>query len=152
MRVEPTNDFWAGIATSIGRSSGEWVVGVVGVVALAVIVAKYVLPVWRDYKESAAEPERRRLDLAVKAQGDNDARARDRIRLTERQLEVQASQTRAIECLSEQTAILNGQLEQSKAASARMGQSVSEIGVKVERIDHGVDELKDMVSRISATD
>ena len=43
--MEPTNDFWAGIATSIGRSSGEWVVGVVGVVALAVIVAKYVLPV-----------------------------------------------------------------------------------------------------------
>ena len=90
--------------------------------------------------------------MEVKTQEDNDARARDRIRLTERQLEVQASQTRAIECLSEQTAILNGQLEQSKAASVRMGQSVSEVAVKVDRIDHGVDELKDMVSRIGMAD
>ena len=150
--MEPTNDFWAGVATSVGRSSGEWVVGVVGIVALAVIFAKYVLPVWSEYKDSMAETERRRLDLEVKTQEDNDARARDRIKLTERQLDVQAVQTRAIEALTEQTAILNGQLDQSRAASARMGQSVSEMGVKVDRIDLGVTELKDMVSRIGGTE
>ena len=150
--MEPTNDFWAGVATSVGRSSGEWVVGVVGIVALAVIFAKYVLPVWSEYKDSMAETERRRLDLEVKTQEDNDARARDRIKLTERQLDVQAGQPRAIEALTEQTAILNGQLDQSRAASARMGQSVSEMGVKVDRIDLGVTELKDMVSRIGGTE
>ncbi len=150
--MEPTNDFWAGVATSVGRSSGEWVVGVVGIVALAVIFAKYVLPVWSEYKDSMAETERRRLDLEVKTQEDNDARARDRIKLTERQLDVQAGQTRAIEALTEQTAILNGQLDQSRAASAQMGRSVSEMGVKVDRIDLGVTELKDMVSRIGGTE
>lgn len=150
--MEPTQDFWAGVAQSVGRSSGEWVVGVAGVIALAVVFARYVLPVWRDYKASQMEADRRRLELEVKTQEDNDSRARDRIRLTERQLEVQASQTRAIEALSEQTAILNGQIEQSKAASARMGQSVTEIGAKVDRIDHGVDQLKDMVSRIGGAD
>lgn len=150
--MEPTNDFWAGVAQSVGSSTGDWLVGVLGVLALAVIASRMVLPVWRDYKTSQMETERKRLELEVKTQEDNDARARDRIRLTERQQEVQASQTRAIEALTEQTAILNGQIEQSKAASARMGQTVHDIGTRVERIDSGVTELKDMVSRIGGAD
>ena len=59
--MEPTGDFWAGLAKSIAGSSGEWVVSVVGIVALALVFGKYVLPVWRDSKESAAEIEKRRL-------------------------------------------------------------------------------------------
>ena len=150
--MEPTQDFWSGVAQSIGRSSGEWVVGVVGIVALAVVFARFVLPVWADAKKAMAETDRRRLELEIKTQEDNDSRARDRIRLTERQLEVQSSQTRAIETLTEQTAILNGQLEQSRAASARMGASVTDIGTKVDRIDVGVSEIKEIVSRIGGTE
>lgn len=150
--MEPTEGFWEGVAQSVGSSTGDWLVGVLGVVALSLIAARLALPMWRDFKTSQLDIERRRLELDAKAQEDSDARARDRIRLTERQQEVQASQTRAIETLTEQTAILNGQLEQSRAASAQMGRTVTDIGARVERIDSGVTELKDMVSRIGGAD
>lgn len=145
--MEPTGDFWAGLARAVAGSSGEWVVGVAGIVALALVVGKYVLPVWRDSKESAAEIEKRRLELESKMQADEDARAADRIRLTEKQLEIQAGQTRAIEALTTQTGALNAALEASRASSARMGDRVLSIDERTARIEAGVDALNEMAKR-----
>lgn len=142
--MEPTGDFWAGLAKSIAGSSGEWVVSVVGIVALALVFGKYVLPVWRDSKESAAEIEKRRLELESKMQADEDLRAADRIRLTEKQLEIQAGQTRAIEALTVQTTALNAALETSRANSAHMGERVASIDERTARIEAGVAEIAEI--------
>lgn len=145
--MEPTGDFWAGLAKSIAGSSGEWVVSVVGIVALALVFGKYVLPVWRDSKESAAEIEKRRLELESKMQADEDLRAADRIRLTEKQLEIQAGQTRAIEALTVQTSALNAALEASRAKSEAMGARVVSIDERTARIEAGVDALNEIAKR-----
>lgn len=145
--MEPTGEFWSEVGRSVANSSGEWVVGVVGVVAIALIVGKYVLPVWRDSKESAAAIERRRLELESKMQADEDARTSERIRLTEKQLEIQAGQTRAIEALTAQTGALNAAIEASRANASRMGERVSAIDERTARIEAGVGALADMAKR-----
>lgn len=142
--MEPTGEFWASVGQSVAHSSGEWIVGVAGIVALAFVVGKYVLPVWRDAKNAASEIDKRRLELDVKSQADEDAQARDRIRLTERQLEIQAGQTRAIEALTAQTTALNAALDTSRANSAHMGQRVNAIDERTARIEAGVVEIIDI--------
>lgn len=142
--MEPGSEFWASVGQSVAHSSGEWVVGVAGIVALAFVVGKYVLPVWRDAKRAASEIDKRRLELDVKSQADEDAQARDRIRLTERQLEIQAGQTRAIEALTAQTTALNAALDTSRANSAHMGERVSVIDERTARIEAGVVEIMDI--------
>lgn len=143
--MEPTGEFWSQVGQSVAHSSGEWVVGVAGVVALALVVGKYVLPVWRDAKTAASEIDKRRLELDVKSQADEDAQARDRIRLTEKQLEIQAGQTRAIEALTAQTTALNAALETSRANSAQMGDRVCAIDERTARIEAGVAEIAETV-------
>ena len=142
--MEPTGEFWASVGQSVAHSSGEWIVGVAGIVALAFVVGKYVLPVWRDAKNAASEIDKRRLELDVKSQADEDAQARARIRLTERQLEIQAGQTRAIEALTAQTTALNAALDTSRANSAHMGQRVNAIDERTARIEAGVVEIIDI--------
>lgn len=142
--MEPTGEFWSEVGRSVANSSGEWVVGVVGVVAIALIAGKYVLPVWRDAKAAASEIDKRRLELDVKSQADDDAQARDRIRLTERQLEIQAGQTRAIEALTAQTTALNAAIDASRANASRMGERVSAIDERTARIEAGVAEIAEM--------
>lgn len=150
--MEPTNDFWAGIAQAIARSTGDWVVGVVGVIALAVVISKYVLPVWSDAKVAAMELEKRRLELQAKTQKDENERTCERIRLTEKQLDVQNHQTSAIEALTAQTNALNAAIETSRVSSSQMGETVRLINGKADILVHDVGELKDMVSRIGGTD
>lgn len=143
--MEPTGEFWSQVGQSVAHSSGEWIVGVAGVVALALVVGKYVLPVWRDAKTAASEIDKRRLELDVKSQADEDAQARDRIRLTERQLEIQGCQTRAIEALTAQTTALNAALESSRASSRHMGERVCAIDERTARIEAGVAEIVETV-------
>lgn len=150
--MEPTNDFWAGVAKSVASSTGDWVVGIIAVICLAAIFAKYVVPVWRDKNASELELEKRRLELEVKSQADEDERTRERIRLTEKQLDVQSDQTRAIEALTAQTNALNAAIDTSRANSSQMGDAVRAIDAKASRIESGVGEIKDMVSRIGGTD
>lgn len=142
--MEPTGEFWASVGQSVAHSSGEWVVGVAGIVAIAFVVGKYVLPVWRDAKTAASDLDKRRLELDVKSQSDEDAQARDRIRLTEKQLDIQAGQTRAIEALTAQTTALNAAIDASRASSAHMGEKVSAIDERTARIEAGVAEIAEI--------
>lgn len=129
------------IGKVIELSPEGWPIIAVAVVAVLVVLAKWWLPEWRKDREGRRELERRRLELDAKAQEDSDSQARDRIRLTERQLDIQADQTRAMEALASQMAVINANFDASAKRSAGMGE-------KVDRIDATATENNSILKRI----
>lgn len=116
------------VMTKVIDSAPEgWVVVAVAIVAVLVVLAKWWLPEWRKDREGKREIEKRRVELEAKAQEDSDAQARDRIKLTERQLDIQDNQTRALEALTKQMVIINANFEASAARSGKMGETVTRI-------------------------
>lgn len=115
------------IGKVIELSPAGWPIIAVAVVAVLVVLAKWWLPEWRKDREGRRELERRRLELDAKAQEDSDAQARERIRLTEKQLDVQSDQTRAMEAIASQMAVINANFTASAKRSAGMGDKVDHI-------------------------
>lgn len=147
--MEPTSDFWGELGRVLGTSPW-WALLSAMVVG---ILAKMWLPEWRRDREDRRDVERRRMELEAKAQADGDQHARDRIRLTERQLDIQADQTRALEALTAQTTLLNAQLEASRKRSAHMGEVVDATAETLGHVAERVDEIHEMVGRhVGGTD
>lgn len=122
--MQPSDETWTKV---VELSPEGWPIVAVAVVAVLVVLAKWWLPEWRKDREGKRELERRRVELEAKAQEDADAQARERIKLTERQLDIQDNQTRTLEALTEQMVIINANFEASAARSGKMGETVTRI-------------------------
>lgn len=127
----PPDGFWDGIATSISHASGEIVCFIVAVVAIAFMYVKYYLPERKEQKKFEAEMQQKRLELEVKQQQDAVDVQREDIASRTRQMEVLANMSEQTKSLAQQTAGLTtqvavaiAQLEDSKANSVKMGQTV----------------------------
>lgn len=129
------------IGKVVDNSPEGWALLACAVIAALFVLAKWWLPEWRKDREDKRAIEQRRVELEVKSQEDADARARERIKLTERQLDIQADQTRAIEALTAQTTVMNARLDASASRS-------SEMGKKVDRIDEATGETVSIVRDI----
>lgn len=133
----PGEDFWRELGSVLGTSPW-W--AALSVVVLA-LLAKLWLPEWRKDRDGRRDMEKRRMELEAKAQADDDQQARERIRLTERQLDIQADQTRALEALTAQTTLLNARIEASRKSSARMGEAVDRIDTTTSHTDTLVEDI-----------
>lgn len=127
----PPDNFWDGIATSISRASGEIVCLLVTVVAVSFLFVKYYLPERKEQKRFEAEMKQKRLELEIKQQQDTVDVQREDISSRTRQMEVLANMSEQTKSLAQQTAGLTtqvaiaiAQLEDSKANSAKIGQTV----------------------------
>lgn len=151
--MQPSDGFWDGVGTGLGESPWWAIVALLLVVIVLVFVAKAWLPEWRQDRSDRRKIEARRVELEAKAQEDSDVQARDRIKLTERQLDIQNDQTRALENLTAQTQLLNAKLEASQKRSSHMGDVVDSMDGKIDHMSERVDELHEIVShKLGGTD
>lgn len=137
----PSDNFWDGIATSISHASGEIVCFIVAVVAIVFMYVKYYLPERKEQKKFEAEMQQKRLELEVKQQQDAVDVQREDIASRTRQMEVLANMSEQTKSLAQQTAGLTtqvavaiAQLEDSKANSAKMGQTIYSMADNVVQI------------------
>lgn len=150
--MEPGEDFWAKIGEGVANSPSGLVLGALAVIALAVVVAKWGLPVYERIRTRQLDIEQRRAESDDAAAKALDERERERIRVTQRQVAAQEESTRALEALSTQTAALNAQIEESKSRSRDMGRRVDEAAETVGRVAVQVDEIHAVVVRGVASD
>lgn len=127
----PPDNFWDGIATSISHASGDIVCFLVAIVAVLFLFVKYYLPEHKEQKQFEAEMRQKRLELEIKQQQDTVDVQREDIESRTRQMEVLANMSEQTKSLAQQTAGLTtqvaiaiAQLEDSKANSAKIGQTV----------------------------
>lgn len=127
----PPDNFWDGIATSISHASGNIVCFLVAIVAVLFLFVKYYLPEHKEQKKFEAEMQQKRLELEIKQQQDTVDVQREDIESRTRQMEVLANMSEQTKSLAQQTAGLTtqvaiaiAQLEDSKANSAKIGQTV----------------------------
>lgn len=151
--MQPSPGFWDSIGTGLSGAPGWLILLALFLIAALFVLAKWWLPEWRQDRADRRVIEARRVELEAKAQQDSDSQARDRIKLTERQLDIQSDQTRALENLTAQTQLLNAKLEASQKRSAHMGDVVDVMDGKIDHVSERVDELHEMVShRLGGTD
>lgn len=127
----PPDNFWDGISASISHASGEIVCFLITVVAVTFLFVKYYLPDRKEQKKFEAEMRQKQLELEAKRQQDTVDVQREDIASRTRQMEVLANMSEQTKSLAQQTAGLTtqvavaiAQLEDSKANSAKMGQTV----------------------------
>lgn len=137
----PPDNFWDGIATSISHASGEIVCFLVAVVAIVFMYVKYYLPERKEQKKFEAEMQQKRLELEIKQQQDTVDVQREDIESRTKQMEVLANMSEQTKSLAQQTAGLTtqvaiaiAQLEDSKANSAKIGQTVYSMADNVVQI------------------
>lgn len=144
--MQPADSFWDGVGHGLGESPWWAIVGAILIIGSLIILARWWLPEWRKDREDRRRLEERRIELEAKAQQDSDTQARERIRLTERQLDIQSDQTRALENLTTQTQLLNAKLEASQERSAHMGDVVDVMDGKIDHVSDRVDEIHQIVA------
>lgn len=151
--MQPSPGFWDSIGIGLSGAPGWLILLALFLIAALFVLAKWWLPEWRQDRADRRVIEARRVELEAKAQQNSDSQARDRIRLTERQLDIQADQTRALEALTAQTTLLNAQLDASRKRSAHMGEVVDATAETLGHVAERVDEIHEMVGRhIGGTD
>lgn len=144
--MQPSQGFWDGIGSGLSAAPGWLILLALFLVAVLFVLAKWWLPEWRQDRSDRRVIESRRVELEAKAQQDSDSQARERIKLTERQLDIQSDQTRALENLTAQTQLLNAKIEASQTRSAHMGDVVDVMDGKIDHVSNRVDEIHQMVS------
>ena len=145
--MEPGDGFWDGLGSAMAGAPPGLVLSAFAVIVLAVVVARWGLPVYERLRNRKLDIEARRVDAAEAADKALDERERERIRVTQRQVAAQEESTRAIEALSTQTAALNAQIEESKSRSHEMGRKVDDTAEAIVHVASQVEEIHAIVVR-----
>lgn len=145
--MEPGDGFWDGLGSAMAGAPSGLVLGALAVIALAVVVARWGLPVYERIRTRQLDIEQRRVESDEAAAKALDERERERIRTTQRQIAAQEESTRALEALSTQTAALNAQIEESKDRSRDMGRRVDDAAEAIGHVASQVDEIHAIVVR-----
>lgn len=104
--MQPTDDFWGGVGTAVGSSPGWMVVGVVLVIGVLLIIAKYIVPSLERIKSRELDIEERR------AKNDEERLKTDAL---------------IIESQRQTNMIMDGMRQSLDATAAQVGVVVSEI-------------------------
>lgn len=144
----PTGEFWEMVGVSIGKASGEIVVAAVVCIALAFFFVKYYLPERKETKKFEAEMKQKRLEFEAKQQQDTVDVQRENIESRTRQTEILVNLSEQTKSLATQTAGLTtqmvvaiAQLEDSKANSAKLGQTMYGMADDVAQIKEQVKDV-----------
>ncbi len=131
-----------------GLSGTPALVFVLGLLTIMSIVVVKVLPTWREFKSRQldidADDRKARLDIERdrELRKMSEAKMRhehevEQAAINARMVDAQERSTAAMAALTQQMAVMNGQLEVSKDRSARMGDQMDTVAHQVGEI-HGV--------------
>lgn len=135
--MQPTDSFWSGVGESVGTSPGWLIVGVIAIIGVLFIWAKYVSPSYERIKM-------RELDIRER-EAQNDA---DRIKANEALAEQMQGVRESNDVLATQSAALFAGIEESKVRSRDMGATVSDTNSAVHHIRDTTDSTADKVDEI----
>lgn len=131
-----------------GLSNTPELLFVLGVIAVLAFAAIKVIPIWRDLKAKQIEADNEFKKAQIDVERDREIRKMSEAKMrNERELEAaainarmvdaQERSTAAMSALTQQMAVMNGQLEMSKSRSAQMSDVVDGVAHQVNEI-HGV--------------
>lgn len=146
--MQPTANFWDGWGQAVTKAAPELVVGVVAVVALAFLFAKYGFPMYKEIKLKRLALEEKRIDLDSKRQSDDDLRDKERIALGQAQVQAQENMTRAMDALQTTQAVLVERIDGSAKASGRMGETLDMVASETAHIPDMHDKLDEVYDRL----
>ena len=107
-----------------------------GVLVIAAVVAYKILPVVKECKLRAIDIEEQREQRKAEEARMRDERDRESAAINARAVDAQERSTAAITAMTQQMAVMSGQLEMSRDRSAHMGGQIDDMARKVSDI-HG---------------
>ena len=137
--MQPGDGFWEGVGQSVGNSPGWMVLGVVLIIGVLFVWAKYVHPDNKEIKLRELEVRER------EAQND-----RDRIKANAALAENMRGLRDSNDALAQQSAALAAGIEESKVRSRSMGDDVARVREDSDHIRETADDTRDMVREIHA--
>lgn len=131
-----------------GLSSTPVFILVLGILAILSVVAVRALPAWKEFRtrqlDIEADDRRARLDIERdrELRKMSEAKMRhehevEQAAINARMVDAQERSTAAMSALTQQMAVMNGQLEMSKERSAQMGDQIDAMSLQVHEM-HGV--------------
>ena len=139
--MEPTGDFWGGVGTAVGASPGWMVVGALLVVGVLFIVAKYIVPAVKEVRlereKNARELREKELEIRQR-EAENDS---DRIKANAALAENMRGLRDSNDALAHQSAVLAAGIEESKARSRLMGDTVDRIDATTQHSDTLIEDI-----------
>ena len=128
--MQPSDAFWDGVGQGLGDSPWWALLGVIAIIALAFLTAKYIYPGHKEIKM-------RELDIRQR-EADNDS---ERIKANAALAENMRGLRESNDQLAQQSAALAAGIEESKARSRGMGDDVSRIRATT---DHTAEQVEDI--------
>ena len=139
--MQPTDSFWSGVGESVGTSPGWLIVGVVLVIGVLFIWAKYVSPSHERIKM-------RELDIRQQ-EADNDA---ERIKANAALAENMRGLRESNDSIARQFSAQTAGIEESKARSREMGGKVDRIDSTTQHTDTLVEDIHRHIIGAEGTD
>lgn len=137
--MQPSDGFWEGVGQSVGTSPGWMVLGVVLIIGVLFVWAKYVHP---DNKEIKL----RELEVREREAQNDTERIKANAALAENMRGLRDSN----DALAQQSAALAAGIEESKVRSRAMGADVTAAKENSDHIRETTDDTHDMVREIHA--
>lgn len=120
---------------------------VLGVLAILSVVAVRALPAWREFKTKKLDIEAEDMKARLEIERDRELRKMSEAKMRRereveqaainaRMVDAQERSTAAMSALTQQMAVMNGQLEMSKDRSAQMGDQIDAMAREVHEV-HG---------------
>ena len=128
--MQPSDGFWEGVGASVGSSPGWMVIGALLVIGVLFVFAKYVYPGHKELKL-------RELEIRER-EAKNDS---DRIKANAALAENMRGLRESNDQLAKQSAALAAGIEESKARSRSMGESIGRIAETTSHTDSLVEDI-----------
>ena len=128
--MQPSDGFWEGVGASVGSSPGWMVIGALLVVGVLFVIAKYIYPGHKELKL-------RELEIRER-EAKNDS---DRIKANAALAENMRGLRESNDQLAKQSAALAAGIEESKARSRSMGESIGRIAETTNHTDSLVEDI-----------
>lgn len=152
--MEPTEEFWGGIGTSVSTAEGWMVVTaltlVVLVIGVLVVVAKYIYPGQKELaavrEQNSRELKERELDIREHEARNDEARIKANAAMAEQMAALRSSN----EQIAQRFAETSAGIEESKVRSREMGGTVNDTNRTAHDIKDTTDDTNRKVTDIHA--
>lgn len=139
--MQPSDSFWDGVGKGISSSPWWAIVGTVLVIGIVFLIGKFIMPSLERYRmtkiESGERIRMRELDIRQR-EAEND---RDRIKANAALAENMRGLRESNDQLAKQSAALAAGIEESKARSRSMGESIGRIAETTSHTDSLVEDI-----------
>lgn len=137
MTVQPSEGFWGGVGEAVGSSPGWMVVGAILVVAVAFIIARYVVP-------SRERVHMRELDIREREAQNDSERVKANAMLADAQRQTNVlvdSMRQSLDASSARTDVLVAEIRGSRDRSRSMGETLDRVDTTTSHTDALVEDI-----------